>query len=768
MFRLLTRTTNQCININKNNIITNSNASCITTTTTTLSARGIRGGQVKTITTSTPITKETTSLSSLATNYFSRFYNNASNNNASSVDQQQTLTSGDYTVSEPLLNNELSSSSNIYNNSSLYNTADNIGLFGIKELKTPTGWLDLYDRCHERGREILDRLNHTKVTDKDNLQHLSETCYLIDGLSQTICELMDPAELCRNVMYGTKHGDAADEVFNKMSLFVHELNSNQSMYDLFKAIYQHPEHRNLPPAHRVFVSDMMNESEINGIHLPDECRKQVIDLKNMIAFHGQSYLQESSKLQKNQLPIHNSHYVYVDKNTLKNLPAEYKTHLKRRYNDIRLDSSPFTLSGVMTHVDDPCIRKQVYQNNIDYHLESFINLRDQLAKKLKYPSYSAYHLSSKLIESPEKATNFLNNLSKETEEQSDMELNLLQSYKCKMEYTGDPIYQWDYQYYTNLIKNIQSQEKCIPTSTELAEYFTLENVVEGFNTIVQRLFGLRLAEVPMSNGESWHPEVIKLGLFSKTEGELGHFYLDPWYRPDKLTTGAANFVLHLGYRRANFNQLTYEIPLMQDYHSPLVAIICSFLKVNQPSPTPGVVYNHRKSQLGLADVQVLFHEFGHCIHSLLSRTDFQHLAGTRGPTDFAEIPSTLMENFVTDYRILSTFAHHHQSGRPISESIVNSYNERSNLFKAIETQNQITMAMLDLTLHGKHPLNQKAGDILSELNVKYSKIPGAIGQPFVQNFSHLYYYGSCYYSYLLSTHYSKRIWKQFFGAGGDV
>jgi hypothetical protein len=46
--------------------------------------------------------------------------------------------------------------------------------------------------------------------------------------------------------------------------------------------------------------------------------------------------------------------------------------------------------------------------------------------------------------------------------------------------------------------------------------------------------------------------------------------------------------------------------------------------------SPHVMISH-------AEVETLFHEFGHALHSMLSRTEFQHLSGTRGKLDFVEV-----------------------------------------------------------------------------------------------------------------------------------
>jgi intermediate peptidase len=64
----------------------------------------------------------------------------------------------------------------------------------------------------------------------------------------------------------------------------------------------------------------------------------------------------------------------------------------------------------------------------------------------------------------------------------------------------------------------------------------------------------------------------------------------------------------------------------------IVALVCNF------SSSSKIM-----ARLNHWDVETLFHEFGHALHSLLSRTEYQHFSGTRVALDVAETPSNLFE-----------------------------------------------------------------------------------------------------------------------------
>ena len=70
--------------------------------------------------------------------------------------------------------------------------------------------------------------------------------------------------------------------------------------------------------------------------------------------------------------------------------------------------------------------------------------------------------------------------------------------------------------------------------------------------------------------------------------------------------------------------------------------------------------------LTIDELETLFHEMGHAVHSLLSQGQYHNVAGTRVLVDFVEVPSMLMENFAWDPRVLCSFARDCKTGYVMS------------------------------------------------------------------------------------------------------
>lgn len=169
----------------------------------------------------------------------------------------------------------------------------------------------------------------------------------------------------------------------------------------------------------------------------------------------------------------------------------------------------------------------------------------------------------------------------------------------------------------------------------------------------------------------------------------------------------------------------------------------------------------KTARLNHGDVETLFHEFGHALHSLLSRTEYQHFSGTRVALDVAETPSNLFEYYAWDYRVLKTFALDETTGDAIPEKLVKALNASRNMFPATELQRQIFYSIMDLTLFGEQ--SSKPMDTIStvaDLRRKHTSGKYAEGTHWHTRFTHLVTYGAGYYTYLYARCFATTIWQE--------
>lgn len=147
---------------------------------------------------------------------------------------------------------------------------------------------------------------------------------------------------------------------------------------------------------------------------------------------------------------------------------------------------------------------------------------------------------------------------------------------------------------------------------------------------------------------------------------------------------------------------------------------------------------------------------------MIGRTDYHNVSGTRCATDFVELPSILMEHFVSDPTVLSTFTSHHRTGRPLPKDILTSMLDARKRFSALEISTQISMAALDQAYHSTLSSDFSSTNTLKRINEEYHVIPSAEGSTWQTQFGHLFGYGATYYSYLFDRAIAAKIFKEKF------
>ncbi|GAB9468332.1 hypothetical protein Gpo141_00005651 [Globisporangium polare] len=560
------------------------------------------------------------------------------------------------------------------------------------------------------------------------------------NISNAICSVIDAAELCRNVHPDESYRNAASECFTDLSDFIQNLNADVDLYQaLFVVTENVPLMKSFTEEQRRMGILLRKEFERDGIHLSYQGRKQVINLQNDI-----THL--SMQFQRTMFTARD--YIEVPERLLRPLPHGILSVCERKMTNpsvLRVPTDLHVMNTVLKWIGDPAVRKDMYmtanacaQSNL-ITLDELRKKRHELAQLLGFKTYAHFATSDRMIGSPEAVESFIENVSSQLMPNARNEQQLLLAAKQRHEgRASKEVFMWDVPYYMGMLK----AQKYRIDSRVISSYFPLERCLEGLHILCSELFGMELKPQVMEKHESWHPEVRKLAL-TKNGETLGTIYFDLYPRKNKYTN-AAHFTIRCGKQVAPGK-----------YQTPIVALVCNFSK---PVPFSPSLLTH-------SEVETLFHEFGHAMHSLLSRTEFQHLSGTRAQLDFVETPSHLFEYFAWDYRFVREFARHYETQEPIPQEMMAGLKESKNMFAAMDTQTQCLYSLLDLKIFGDQPLPFEpptTTGTLTHLQNTSTLIPHVDGTFWHTRFGHLIGYGAGYYSYLYSRVFASDIWQSCF------
>src|SRR5438876_859143 len=263
-------------------------------------------------------------------------------------------------------------------------------------------------------------------------------------------------------------------------------------------------------------------------------------------------------------------------------------------------------------------------------LNQMLALRNKIALRLGYKSWDDFQTEVKMAKTGANAEKYINDLVTGIQPKFDSEVAELQ--KLKAVDTNDPnakIEVWDWRYYSNQ----RNKQKYAVDKEALRAYFPFQKVLDGMFNIYQSIFGLKFEKVTAPY--KWIDDLqLYLVTDSATGEPLGMFYLDMFPREGKFN--------HF----AQFDIISGKLLPDGKYQRPTVALLCNFPPATADKP----------SLLTHTDVETLFHEFGHALHSIVTRAKYGRFAGTHVPGDFVEAPSQMLQNWVWDKRVLDAIA----------------------------------------------------------------------------------------------------------------
>lgn len=416
---------------------------------------------------------------------------------------------------------------------------------------------------------------------------------------------------------------------------------------------------------------------------------------------------------------------------LDGVPADVLSLLKKEGDKYFLTFKYPDLFPTLKYATNSETRKKVFianENKSNQNVPLFreaILLRDEAARLLGYPNHAAFRIEDKMAKTPKTVDDFLSDLRGKLSQGGLDEIVTLKELKKDdlktrgEEYDGK-YYLWDHRFYDRVMeeKDYQLDQQLI------SEYFPLQNCIKGMLEIFEEIFGLQFVEIVGNDRDTisatgkgndivWHEEVQVFSVWDD-EGEgsgfVGYLYLDLFPRVGKYGH-AANFNLQPGFIQENGTR-----------RYPATALVCNFSKPTAKKP----------SLLKHDEVTTLFHELGHGIHDLVSRTTYSRFHGTNTVRDFVEAPSQMLENWCWTPSQLKSLSKHYST---ISSDYYNSWRENAGsdvtkpdehipddlIQKLIKTKNlngalfnlrQLHFGIFDMTIH-----EPKDHASLEELNI---------------------------------------------------
>jgi peptidyl-dipeptidase Dcp len=370
-----------------------------------------------------------------------------------------------------------------------------------------------------------------------------------------------------------------------------------------------------------------------------------------------------------------------------------------------------------------------------------LKARHERARLLGYPTHAHWITDDAMARTPDAALALMLRvwqpaLARAREEIADMQT--LAERNGDRDASGAPlrIEPWDYRYYAEKVR----LQRYYLDGEALKPYLVLDRMREAMFWAAGQLYGLQFTRVqglPLQ-----HPDVTVYSV-QRQGRPIGLWYFDPYARAGK----------HSG---AWMNEYRTQERLRG--RLPIVSNNANFILGDKSAPV----------LISWDDAQTLFHEFGHALHGLLSDVTYPTLAGTSVKRDFIEFPSQLNERWLRTPEVLTRFARHHQTGKPIPPDLLVALDRSRYFNQGFETVEYLVSAIYDMKIHLADTTPDPARferDTMAEIGCP----PEIVMRHRPTHFGHIFGgdgYSAGYYSYLWADVLTADAAEAFTQAGG--
>jgi len=501
---------------------------------------------------------------------------------------------------------------------------------------------------------------------------------------------------------------ACEQAWNELAT---RLSLSRPVYDAVSALDVSGE----DAATRFSVEKLLRDFRRSGVDRDEATRERVSQLQDEILKIGQQFDKNIAE---------DVRHIELDSaDQLAGLPQDYiDAHAPNESGKIIIKTNYPDAIPFFDYAQDDAARRalrQVYDNRAypdnEPLLKQLIERRHALATLLGYRNWAHYITEDKMIGSPERALEFIEQVAALALPMAEADGQVLLERLRVMDPAAQSVQRWQYSYLDKLVRKEQFQVD----NQVIRQYFAYDKVRDGMFDLVSSLFGVTIT--PWQT-ETWDPSVEA---YEMREGDrlIGRFYLDMHPRDGK-------------YKHAAMLPVR---PGVAGRQVPVSLLMCNF---PGGDGTPGYMEHYQ--------VNTFLHEFGHLIHSLFAGNHrWVNTGGISTEWDFVEAPSQMLEEWIWDRETLQSFATN-AAGEPIPAELVEKMNAARKFGEAQNARQQMFYAALSMGYYNQDPGALDLLGSMKSLQAKYSPYDYQDGTHFYANFGHLNGYSAIYYTYMWS------------------
>lgn len=570
----------------------------------------------------------------------------------------------------------------------------------------------------------------SKIVDNPAAPTFANTIEAYEASGQMLERVYAVYAILRSNMADDNFMKAATVITPMVSKHFNNISLNEELFKRVKVIYDQRGKLNLTTEQNKLLEEIYLDFLDNGATLEgkdrEEYRRLSDRLSTLTLTFGQNCLKATSAYQKH----------ITDVELLKGLPQDVLDAAHEKAAAKGLEGWIFDLSApsyrnLLKYADNRELRHEIYvaymqravggeYDNLPI-VKEIVNSRLALANLLGYPDYASYKLKRKMAKNNETVYKLVNDLKEAYYPVAKQEAAAVQGFALGLEHQNFQIEPWDWSYYSNKLKDMQYDLN----DEMLRPYFELENVRKGVFGLAHTLYGLNFKE--NKKIQVWHKDVTAYEVFDRDGEYIGLLYTDFFPRPEKKAGAWMNDVKPQSCRNGKMER-------------PFITLNTNFTPPTADKP----------SLLTYDELCTFLHEFGHCLHGLLSNVTYGALAGTNVAQDFVELPSQIMEFWASEKEFLDQFAVHYQTGEKIPMELIQKVKDANNFNVAYACVRQLGFDYLDMAYHTiTEPFEGDVRDFEHQAMAPVALLPDYNDLCMSTAFTHLFNggYAAGYYGY---------------------